>query len=283
MYPRLVTSIQELVAIVPPPASPTAASGDFAAVEADLGTKLPADYQELVRRYGYGTFSDFLHLWSPFFAPCTMMAQARVTLDADRTLARFAARAVPFPLFPEPDGALPWASTDNGDVVYWLTWGAPDAWPVALRNPRGGEAYDLVEGGAAAFLATWLGGQERFRTMAAPEFRSFDPWRARVHETIEVKAPAEATFGARLAAIRAAFAPLEHRGAYGDEGSSARQVHFVADGGAIRVTYDTVYGHNVRLAAPAERIDDVRATLERAVASFGGALGAVHRAKPPGG
>jgi hypothetical protein len=278
-----VPSLEELFIIVPPPASPTAAAGDFAAVEADLGTKLPADYQELVRRYGYGTFSDFLHLWSPFFAPCTMMAQARASLDANRALARVVPKAVPFPPFPEPDGALPWASTDNGDVVYWLTWGAPDAWPVALWNPRAGEKYDLVEGGAAAFLAQWLGGQTRFRTMDAPDFRSFDPWRARVHETIEVKAPAATTFDTRLAAILAAFAPVERRGAYGDEGSPKRQVHFVAEGGAIRLTYDTVYGHNVRLAAPEEGIDDARAKLARAVASFGGTLGRVHRAKPPGG
>ncbi len=273
-------SLEELVALAPPPGSPTAAEGDFAAVEADLGTRLPAGYKALVHRYGYGAFSDFLHLWSPFFAPCTMMSQARAALDADRTLARVAARAVPFPLFPERDGALPWANTDNGDVVYWLTWGEPDSWPVAVWMPRGGEKYDLVEGGAAAFLVQWLDARRPFATMNSPTFRCFDAWRARVHETIAVNAPVGSSFDDRLAAILAAFAPVERRGEYGEEGSARRQVHFVAEAGAIRVTYDTVYGHNVRLAAPEDRIEVGRAALARAVATFGGALGTVHRATP---
>jgi hypothetical protein len=271
--------LEELFALVPPPASPTAAEGDFAAVEADLGTTLPSDYKELVHRYGYGTFSDFLNLWSPFFAPCTMMSQARDTLDADRSLARVAPKAVPFPPFPAADGALPWARTDNGDVVYWLTWGQADAWPVAVHNPRGGPKYDLVEGGAAALLVQWLRGQPRLSTIQSPSFRSFDAWRERVHETIEVKAPAGSSYGDRLAAILAAFAPVERRGEYGDEEDARRQVHFVAEEGALRITYDTVYGHNVRLAAPSDRIEAARETLARAVAAFEGSLGTVHRAR----
>jgi hypothetical protein len=272
-------SLEELSALVPPPASPTAADGDFAAVEADLGTNLPADYKALVHRYGYGTFSDFLNFWSPFFAPCTMMSQARDALDANRSLARIAPKAVPFQPFPAKDGALPWAVTDNGDYVQWLTWGEPDAWPVAVWNPRGGPEYDLVEGGAAALLVQWLGGRSSLSTIPSPTFRSFDAWRERVHETIEVKAPAGSSYDDRLASILAAFAPVERRGEYGEPGSHRRQVHFVAEAGAIRVTYDTVYGHNVRLAAPADRIEAAREALARALAACGATLGAVHRAR----
>jgi hypothetical protein len=262
-------ALRRLESLVPPPATPTAASGDFAEVEADLGTALPADYKELVRRYGYGSFCELLHLWSPFFGPCTMMEQAREVLDADTQLARVAPNAVPFARYPEPDGALPWARSDNGDVAYWLTWGEPKEWPVALWNPRGGERYDLVEGGAAAFLAAWIGGEPPLSLFRRPAIRSFDPWRARVHETIALSA-ASGPFEMRLEALRAAFDPVEMRGAYGDEDDDdKRQVHFVADHGAVRISYDTVYGHNVRLAAPAEQIDAARACVENAAATMG--------------
>jgi hypothetical protein len=270
-------ALPRLEALVPPPATPTAASGDFAAVEADLGTALPADYKELVRRYGYGSFCDFLHLWSPFFEPCTMMEQARAALDADTQLARVAPNAVPFARYPEPEGALPWARSDNGDVAYWLTWGKPEEWPVALWNPRSGQRFDLVEGGAAAFLSAWIGGDTAFTLFRKPAFRSFDPWRARVHETVALSA-ASGPFDGRLEALRASFAPVEMRGASGDEEDDKRQVHFVADDGAVRLTYDTIHGHNVRLAAPAERIDAARARVEAAAATMGSTVVRVIRA-----
>jgi len=42
-----MTALGTLAALVPPPAAPTAAAGDFALVEADLGTPLPSDYREV--------------------------------------------------------------------------------------------------------------------------------------------------------------------------------------------------------------------------------------------
>jgi len=206
-----------------------------------------------------------------------MMSEARGVLAADEQLSRSAPKAVPFAAFPARDGALPWARSDNGDVAYWLTWGEPDAWPVALWNPRSGDRYDLVEEGAATFLAQWIGGETRFQRFAKPEVRSFDPWRARVHETLTFSAPTS-TFPARLQALAAAFAPIEPRGGFGDDDEEKRQVHFVAERGAIRLTYDTVYGHNVRLAAPEAMIDAARARVERALASMGCAVTKLVRA-----
>lgn len=270
--------LARLLEIVPPPAIPTAATGDIAAIEAELGTKLPPDYPALVATYGYGTFVDFLHLWSPFFAPCPMVAQARGVLDADRSVARMSKKAVPFPQFPDPEGALPFANTDNGDVVYWLTWGEPDAWPVAVWNPRRGETYDLVEGGAVAFLTGWLGGAFACKVFSDDlDFRDgggtmrpcFDPWRERTHTTLTLQGTTDAPYATRLEALTRALAPVEMRGSYGDDEEEKRQVHWVANGGAWRLTYDTVYGHNVRLAAPADEVDRARGLIAGALAPFG--------------
>lgn len=271
--------LSRLRALAPPPAQPTASRGDFAEVEAELGAPLPPDWKALIEAYGYGTFVDFLHLWSPFFAPCTMASQARATLDADRQLARAWKKAVPFALFPEPDGALPWANTDNGDVLYWLTWGPPDEWPVAVWSPRGGERTDLVEGGAVTFLVSWLGGARAcplfppdrdYRSAEASPRPCFDAWRERTHVSLVLEAgeageagagAGAGTYARRLEALVAGLGPVESRGAYGDEDSEQRQVHLLAADGAWRVTYDTVYGHQVRLAAPPAELDAARARI----------------------
>lgn len=275
-------SLERLEQIVAPPLSPVAAHGDWSAVERALGTPLPSDWKALVEAYGYGSFCDFFHLQSPFFEPCTMIEQAKQTLDADRQLAKMFPKAVPFPSFPDADGALPWARTDNGDVAYWLTMGSPDDWPVAVWNPRGGERFELVDGGAVRFLAGWLGGE--FAVSVFPksaDFRKerdvwFDAWRMRVGQTIQLATESETPeelegteYAWRLAALVAALQPVTMRGGYGDEDDESRQVHFVANDGAWRLTYDTVYGHNIRLAAPAEQLDAARAKVDEGVRAMG--------------
>ncbi|MCE9580278.1 MAG: SMI1/KNR4 family protein [Deltaproteobacteria bacterium] len=265
--------IDSLTSLVPPPRAPTAAGGDVAAIAAALGTALPADWQALIAAYGYGTFADFLHLWSPFFAPCPMVEQARTVLAADRQLAAMHPKAVPFPLFPDRDGALPWANTDNGDVVYWLTWGEPAAWPVAVWNPRGGERYELFEGGAVAWLASWLGGARPCalfpRDVARAPVR-FDPWRERVHATVGLRAIDDRGYDERLTALEAALAPAERRGEAGDD--EHRQVHLAIADGAWRLTYDTIYGHNLRVAVPPADRASARAAIEAALPAAGLAI-----------
>jgi hypothetical protein len=262
-------STPSLEVLVPPPAAPTAADGDFANVEQELGTALPADWKHLVRTYGYGTFGEFLHLWSPFFTPCPMAVQARGTLDADRELTMAApGEAVPFPLYPDAEGALPWANTDNGDVVYWLTRRAPDAWPVAIWNARGGPEYDNVDGGAAALLLRWMAGEQFSRLLRPDPPRCFDPWRERTHFTVHLSGEAR-PFAERLASLIAALAPVELRGASGPADGDRRQVHLVCEGGAWRFTYDTTYGHNLRVAVPPGDVAAMQARVRKATVAMG--------------
>ena len=55
---------------------------------------------------------------------------------------------------------LPWAITDNGDVLYWRTAGDPDEWIVTINEGRGPEWHEYP-GGTADFLVAWLIGHER--------------------------------------------------------------------------------------------------------------------------
>lgn len=253
-------SLRRLAELAPPPKMPVAAEGDWEAVFADLGTSLPDDWRSLVSVYGYGTFGDHVHLWSPFFAPCTMMAQSRGALEADRMLARMHPKAVPFALHPEADGALPWAGTDNGDVAYWLTGrGSPNGWLVAVWNARSGREPLLFES-AVDWIRTWLSDSEA---------RWFDAYRERVLLTVRLADTPATTYQDRLERLRDALGPVVARGAYGDESSEARQVHFLASEGAWKVTYDTVYGHAIRLAAPKDELALAEAAIDRALVSMG--------------
>jgi hypothetical protein len=237
-------------------------------VEQALGTSLPTDWKHLVGRYGYGTFGDFFHLWSPFFEPCTMLAQIRMTLEADRQLAVAAPNTVPFPLHPDPGGALPWGRSDNGDVAYWLTRGTADTWAAVLWNPRGGDEYDLVEGGAAALLAGWMSGERTGRRFPAGAPRCFDPWRERKHLTIHLTGDSR-PFSERLQALVDELAPVEMRSASENDEDERRQVHFVSEQGAWRFTYDTIYGHNLRAAVPPDDVAAMQARIRKAAAAMG--------------
>lgn len=63
---------------------------------------------------------------------------------------------VPYPLYPEPGGLVPWGTTSNGDVLFWLTASQPDRWPVVINECRT-DNYELYEEDMTGFLAKLLG------------------------------------------------------------------------------------------------------------------------------
>jgi hypothetical protein len=109
---------------------------DWAAIESDLGPRLPADYKLVAQTFPYGWFRTFIRVHPP-----------ERLHDYDQSLSEFAAghlnalrewRATgevsfPYPLFPEPGGVLPWGSIRSPGLAFWLTGpGGPDDWPVVV-------------------------------------------------------------------------------------------------------------------------------------------------------
>lgn len=68
---------------------------------------------------------------------------------------------VPYPIFPERGGVVPWAITDNGDLCFWLT-DAPDAdrWIVVVNESRG-RTWEEYRGSATEFLADVISARQR--------------------------------------------------------------------------------------------------------------------------
>ncbi|MEU4805458.1 SMI1/KNR4 family protein [Actinosynnema sp. NPDC023587] len=264
-----VVGIEALTSLVPPPAVPVGAEGDWHRVEADLGLRLPADYRELVTRYGSGGFGD-IGLLTPF-DPCaggagSLVGRAHALLDLHGPFRDEWPEDVPFPLHPEPGGVLEWALTGNGDALCWLTEGDPDDWPTVVWNVRGGaERFDL---GAVALLHGYLVGRCEARLLPAPpSVPWFDPYRELSHVCFTLS-DGELPYVERLRILRAALHPTADRGGF-DNGDGVRQDHFKAVAREWRLTYENCYGHQVRVAFPPAEADEVRAVVLDAARTMG--------------
>lgn len=151
-----MTAQDDLARVVEPPRRSLAASVDWAALEARIGTALPSDYRWLVEHYGPGSFDEFLHVFQPV-ATHEAIRLEHVIEGASWTLdqIRESGEVIPF----SNEELLPVAQTDNGDSVYWLRRpnDDPEQWTIVVNEPRGPE-WVSFDGGLVAFLAAVLGG-----------------------------------------------------------------------------------------------------------------------------
>jgi hypothetical protein len=119
-------------------------SGDFdprwQSVEKGVGLSLPGSYKTLVDFFGASSWCDFLHVLSPFVqGQLNLLDLGKQVLDADRETRDQFPSHYPFGLFPEQGGLFPWAFTDNGDTLYFITSGLADDWPTVIKGPRAPE------------------------------------------------------------------------------------------------------------------------------------------------
>jgi hypothetical protein len=76
-------------------------------------------------------------------------------------------------------------------------------------------------------------------------------------------------YARRLAILQRELAPSVARGGFGDSRSARRQVHFRATADRWHVTYDSVYGHNIRLAVPRGTLAQANERRAKVVAAMG--------------
>lgn len=123
---------------------------DWAAVEARLGTSLPADYRAFMAVYGGGAVDNLVVLpplpadggWSGSITEHT--GQLRVLWDAEGGVPGVTSGA---------DRVLAWGTGCNANELGWLmTDPDPDRWPVVVCRRHESPAWALVECGMAEFL-----------------------------------------------------------------------------------------------------------------------------------
>ncbi|MFE0460769.1 SMI1/KNR4 family protein [Kitasatospora sp. NPDC058965] len=167
---RSLRHTEPLVRRCPPPAG-GGDPVDWAAVEATLGTPLPADYKRLVRTYGGGLFAGVLWLLAPG-CPEPMYELVAQAAEREEILAELwaAGEEKPSELDDGTTRLLPWGYAEGaGHVLYWLVRPGvePEEWTVVLNEGRGPlwEAHpvscsrfllDVVAGTTTSFYFTGL-------------------------------------------------------------------------------------------------------------------------------
>ena len=126
---RMLTMNQEALGIVYP-------EDDFMLTmnEEALGIRFPSDFVKFGRVYGSGVISS-KYSWkvcspfSPLF--CQLCMRCARTLLCHRGMPKIKSSGyAEFPVFPENEGLLPFAYSDELDWVCWLTKGEPNDWIV---------------------------------------------------------------------------------------------------------------------------------------------------------
>jgi uncharacterized protein (TIGR02996 family) len=126
-----LSPMEELRAILSPPRRPTNAEGDWSAIEASLGLRLPADYKSFISTYGSGSIGS-IEIESPLGLQTDMRSWWAGWAGLIADLAEF--EDVPYPVFPEPGGLLPFGTFGDVDLLCWRTIGEPDQWPFVYHD-----------------------------------------------------------------------------------------------------------------------------------------------------
>jgi len=152
----VIALMDQLHRLMPPPSGVEKPSrAQWNEVEEAIGTRLPSDFKEFVEHYGPGNVGTLLLIPSPLSTD----EDTRLALFVERSLtllrdARALELPMPFPIYPEPGGLLPFGETAEGDVFCWLADPGrdPDQWEVVALG-RDTEEFARHDG---PFIATLL-------------------------------------------------------------------------------------------------------------------------------
>ncbi|MFG2554575.1 SMI1/KNR4 family protein [Streptomyces sp. NPDC048581] len=169
-------ALTRLTQIIAPPSEP--GNTDWDSVEGQLGVALLADYKQLIRTYGGSNWDDYLYLLEP---GCPNDNYDLIEWEVQQTEALeglWEFEEKPAELADAASRVIPWASTDNGECLYWLVRAGqdPDQWTVMVNEARG-DRWEHHSMNCTEFLVAALVGDvqssvlsSRF-PLAAHEFR----------------------------------------------------------------------------------------------------------------
>ncbi|MEV0598442.1 SMI1/KNR4 family protein [Streptomyces sp. NPDC050315] len=153
--------LSRLAELLPRPAA-VGHAPNWDAAEAELHTALPADYRELIAAYGGGFIDNYLLLLEP---GCPNAVYDLIKISAEREEANeslWEFEDKPAEMEPEGNRLVCWATTDNGEYLYWLVQPSddPDSRPI-LINSESGEDWERYDMTVTRFLTAVLGGDVR--------------------------------------------------------------------------------------------------------------------------
>jgi hypothetical protein len=105
------------------------AHGNWEALEAAMGLRLPTDYKAYITAYGSGMVNNCLDIPSPLRPGEDVRRWWTNWAEFYPDVAEYV--HTPYPVFPQPGGLLPFGTLRDVDILNWLTIGGTGA--MALR------------------------------------------------------------------------------------------------------------------------------------------------------
>ncbi|GGS21795.1 hypothetical protein Snoj_22760 [Streptomyces nojiriensis] len=156
----MANALPRLLEIAPAPSRPR--HKDWGEVEGILAVGLPDDYKELIGLYGGSHWDDYLYVLEP---DCPnrhydLLKWAEYQFDDLEDL--WTVEKKPAELETEGAVVIPWATTDNGECLYWLVLPGvePNEWTVMVNEVRG-PRWEHHSVSCTQFLASALTGELR--------------------------------------------------------------------------------------------------------------------------
>ena len=148
--------LDRLKRIIPVPVNPIEASAvdKWQATESMIRTELPPDYKSFINTYGSCLIGNFVYLCNPFTRKTHMNLVFQLTEFQSLATSDFEAM-LPHPIYPVPNGLLPFGNTINGDTLFWITMHSPAEWTLFILEARS-PAYQYYAGKVVDFFADLL-------------------------------------------------------------------------------------------------------------------------------
>lgn len=140
-----IDAFQQLIQLMPPPASPIGLPVDWDKASQELGIEFPEDYRKFIDTYGTGWICDCLSVWKPPYRPLAL-----------ETL-RDCVGSSQYSVFPETGGLLPFGRTGDSEKINWVTKGLPNEWTIVFWTCTN-EFHETNCIGVVAFLVQLLTG-----------------------------------------------------------------------------------------------------------------------------
>ncbi|WP_433453904.1 SMI1/KNR4 family protein [Streptomyces sp. CA-142005] len=151
--------LNRLTDLLPRPTAPEE-TPSWEAAETALQTALPADYKELINAYGGGFVDGYLLLLEPG-CPNDVYDQLKISAERDEaneSLWQYEDK--PAELEDDSTRLICWATTDNGEYLYWLVQPGddPDSRTI-MMNDESGEDWERYDMTVTRFLTAVLSGE----------------------------------------------------------------------------------------------------------------------------
>jgi len=166
--------IEELKSVIDPPAAPNLILNSTVAWQCQfdrLGTRLPEDFVQFHQVFGAGYFYSRTHKSSANLSIYGGLQRFSLNESVPKRLSELRLakerrpKSVPYPLYWEPHGLLPWGRTSNGTDLCWSVRGIlVDDWPVIVLHVSN-TASELFDCCMAEFLTGQIRGTIRSKLM----------------------------------------------------------------------------------------------------------------------